>query len=534
MKNKTYIIISIMLLILVVVGVTLALVLFRSETIDVNLNFGTDLGGYINYSENSSTIGGITLTPGTDYTTGSSSEIELWKKENAKNFDIYGHLYLDIDAGNEALLNSPALKWAVVSNNILLGEGNFNGYEQGDSIPVLSNHKLLLTETNYTVYVWVDENESIDVSLEGENFSVSVRCEATSGEYNYFGTKYEYDYTGTIETLSLPAGTYKLEAWGAEGGYGYDETYPGGYGGYSAGLITFTNATPIYIVAGGAGNPGLSKVATLNAGGYNGGGNTYGTTARYTGSGGGASHIALSSGIISELSNDVNNILIVAGGGGAGAYQSATAYGTGGNGGGYIGNSGTSKNTYKVGTGGTQSTGGTGQNATYSGSFGQGGSATSNVVGGGGGYYGGGAGYHTAGSGGGSGYIGNPILKEKSMYCYECSESSEIDTLTKSTTEVNEIATSNQAKKGNGYVRITDYNIIPFIENLERKEVAYGTNYDFKANILEELPEGYTATYSTYDNANTLSIGEYQIRYIAKNTEGIEFRYYQKIEIVGA
>ncbi|HCY44879.1 MAG TPA: hypothetical protein DHU33_05585 [Firmicutes bacterium] len=58
-------------------------------------------------------------------------------------------------------------------------------------------------------------------------------------------------------------------------------------------------------------------------------------------------------------------------------------------------------------------------------------------------------------SGGGSGYIGNSLLSNKAMYCYNCEESSEESTKTISTTCVEETPTVNCAKKGNGYARIT-------------------------------------------------------------------------------
>ena len=57
--------------------------------------------------------------------------------------------------------------------------------------------------------------------------------------------------------------------------------------------------------------------------------------------------------------------------------------------------------------------------------------------------------------GGGSGYIGNSLLKDKVMYCYDCEESSEESTKTISTTCSEETPTENCAKKGNGYARIT-------------------------------------------------------------------------------
>ena len=78
----------------------------------------------------------------------------------------------------------------------------------------------------------------------------------------------------------------------------------------------------------------------------------------------------------------------------------------------------------------------------------------------GGGYYGGstsqtsGSYTNSAGSGG-SGYIGNTNLSNKVMYCYNCTTSDDESTKTISTTNVSETPTSQYAKIGNGYAKIT-------------------------------------------------------------------------------
>lgn len=74
--------------------------------------------------------------------------------------------------------------------------------------------------------------------------------------------------------------------------------------------------------------------------------------------------------------------------------------------------------------------------------------------GGGGGFYGGGASWGGSGAGG-SGYIGNPSLTDKVMYCYNCEESTEVSTKTISTTCTSATPTINCAKQGNDYARIT-------------------------------------------------------------------------------
>ena len=70
-----------------------------------------------------------------------------------------------------------------------------------------------------------------------------------------------------------------------------------------------------------------------------------------------------------------------------------------------------------------------------------------------GGYYGGSS--SARGAGGGSGYIGNNLLYNKIMYCYNCEESTEESTKTISTTCTSETTTENCSKQGNGYTRIT-------------------------------------------------------------------------------
>ena len=275
-------------------------------------------------------------------------------------------------------------------------------------------------------------------------------------------TVWNYDYTGGEQTFTVPTtGTYKLEVWGAQGG-SYDSSLHGGYGGYSIGNTALINNAKLYINIGGNG-VGL-------VGGYNGGASTH--DGNFGRAGGGATHIATTSGLLSTLENSKSNILIVSGGGG-GAAKRGEEYGdgNGGSAGGYIGNNGEAINHsngygYGYGTGGNQNAGGQivwipgtfNINSTHLqksyGSFGYGGGKDYHAAGGGGGFFGGGGTFH-GGAGGGSGYIGNSLLTEKSMYCYNCQESSEESTKTISTTCTSSTPTENCAKKGNGYARIT-------------------------------------------------------------------------------
>lgn len=149
--------------------------------------------------------------------------------------------------------------------------------------------------------------------------------------------------------------------------------------------------------------------------------------------------------------------MIVSGGGGGATQWSPgklTYASYGGNAGGILG-SASERIIYDRNTdctGGTQSSGGTGTD--NFGFFGTGASLIGYVgPGGGSGFYGGGT--SETKSCGGSSYIGNSLLSEKSMYCYNCTESKAESTKTVSTTCISSEPTSNCAKSGNGYAKLT-------------------------------------------------------------------------------
>ena len=289
-------------------------------------------------------------------------------------------------------------------------------------------------------------------------------------EDNFAMAPVSFEYTGGEQSFTVPhSGYYKLEVWGAQGGS--SNVGRGGYGGYSIGSIYLTEKQILYINVGGSGKLCSYGSGTCSSsGGYNGGGYAFSSTQTNTG-GGGATHIAIKSGLLKSLSESRDQILIVAGGGGGGGHNREEYVGNGGSGNGYIGQTGQDLHYGSggyFGTGGSQTSGGRSyvdgslKNTTNGiGLFGQGGQYSSAIDccgnnGGGGGYYGGGSSTRGhGGAGGGSGYIGNSNLLNKSMYCYNCSTSTAESTLTYSTTYVSEAPISQYAKMGNGYAKIT-------------------------------------------------------------------------------
>lgn len=270
-----------------------------------------------------------------------------------------------------------------------------------------------------------------------------------------------FDYTGAVQNVTLPKGTYKLECWGAQGGYRSSTTY-GGKGGYSVGTITLTDKTPIYIYAGGSGNSVTSATNDIYPGGFNGGGYRY----AYKG-GGGASDIRIGQ-------DSLYARVIVAGGGGS---DGKSTYG-----GGYAGGDSGVRGTFGCGSYGY----GGGQTASYSSlnaiasqgktnsssncaagfGFGGFGCYTSSGYGGagGGGWYGGqgtypdGSGDDDGGGGGGSGYIyTSATAKNYPSGCLLNSSYylSDAKTVAGNTSFTSPTGTSETGHSGNGYCRIT-------------------------------------------------------------------------------
>lgn len=280
--------------------------------------------------------------------------------------------------------------------------------------------------------------------------NIDIRVDVT-------GTVYEFPYTGSVQTINLWPGTYKLEVWGAEGGYRSSTSYSG-KGGYSVGTLTLTDEeTKLFIYSGGSGRTGGT------AGGFNGGGKR----SSYYG-GGGASDIRIGQ-------DSLYSRVIVAGGGGSdGASNKAGGYGGGTSGqartesygsGGFAGTqTGVSNTSWQTNTRPTSTTTKAGAYAGFG--FGGNGIKYSSGYGGagGGGWYGGsgsypdGSGDDDRGGGGGSGYVYNSnSAKNYPAGCLLTSKYYLTDTAKKAgnTSFVKPAGGNETGHKGNGYCRIT-------------------------------------------------------------------------------
>lgn len=234
--------------------------------------------------------------------------------------------------------------------------------------------------------------------------------------------------TAGLQSFTVPiSGTYKIQAYGAQGGDGKpnaSSVVAGALGGYSFGQKTLSQGEVIVIGVGQSGvDQALATVpygnvnftSGFNGGGFNGGGKVTNdsTNDGRPGGGGGASDLRQGGAALS------NRIIVAGGGGGAGSQPPVDGNVAGGVGGGGSSNGGNSLHSSLVAEGGLSTRGGQFPFSTCSftrlnnndwgsdGVLGIGGNGDINDGGGGGGgYYGGAGSCVAAGGAGGSGYIG--------------------------------------------------------------------------------------------------------------------------------
>ena len=332
------------------------------------------------------------------------------------------------------------------------------------------------TSFTFTPGNW-DAKQSFKVSADFSKVSAVVSTETISGIASgggiYSGVSsntlsiglYAINKITTIEpsgttcvnkSMTLPAGKYKLEVWGASGGYSAHSTSGGGKGGYTTGVLNLKKATPVYIHLGTQGVPASSGYTP--PGGCGGGGNGYsGSYYQDSGSGGGSTDIRLGS-------DSLYARVIVAGGGG-GAGCSST---TGGHGGGLTAIAAIDPNTSYGGPGGpgTQTSGGAGGTNSTAGGFGYAGKSGTTPAwgggGGGGGWYGGGGGGNMSGGGGAGGggssyYYSTATVGSYPSGCLLTSDHylTSYQTIAGNATMTSPLGSTETGHTGHGYAKIT-------------------------------------------------------------------------------
>lgn len=386
----------------------------------------------------------------------------------------------------------------MIFDPIILQIGNTSDFSvplvvhiEAGAIVTATNGDTVLTETassdgTATFILPKPGDWELSAELDGEEMYPTIVTVA--GQYNanlsFTGPVREYPYSGEVQSAVLMKGRYRLEVWGAEGGYRTEASYAG-KGGYSKGNLEIQNTTILFIRAGGSGNTGGP------AGGFNGGGKRD----TYNG-GGGASDIRI--GV-----DDLNHRVIVAGGGGSdGAANKAGGYGGGENGesrtdtygtGGFGGTqTGVSDSSWQAEA---QSSGTASQPDAYGG-FGFGGNGVT-INGqypgaGGGGWYGGSgsmpdsSGDDDRGGGGGSGFVWTGQSVPNGFALEEKYHLNEAETKNGSQTFSSPSGSQETGHSGDGYVKITpivQYTVSIAPENEEFGTTLGGGVYDMDTEV---------------------------------------------------
>ena len=205
-KSKIFMYISIGILFLSIIGSSYAYYQKVIATLSVNtITKGLDY--YINYTKGSDITSG-TLTSSSTYTDGLNTSVTFYKKDNT--YDIYGHIYLDVTNISSDLSSEPGFKYTVESNGTIVSSGHLQGIVSGISKQLAYNIPLSTTSTDYTVYLWLDENEIVNYELEGSTLTASIRCEATmkpilgrySGGVSFLGELYSPNTTAVNNSIT--------------------------------------------------------------------------------------------------------------------------------------------------------------------------------------------------------------------------------------------------------------------------------------------------------------------------------------------
>ena len=200
-------------------------------------------------------------------------------------------------------------------------------------------------ETNRTAWGFSEPSKSTFNVAKNSCMTKDIESEA---EFYYFS--HYWKYTGKVETFTAPEKCdYKLECWGAQGGgiINQGKVTPAKGGGYSYGTLkNVGKGKQLFVCVGGQGIAGVRNLKNAS-GGYNGGGkggygvkNAKDQILLSGGGGGGATHIALSAGLLTQFVDNYQTQLLIVAGGAAG-YSNVpnnntninAAYGGGVNGG---------------------------------------------------------------------------------------------------------------------------------------------------------------------------------------------------------
>ena len=180
-RKKKIILISIIIVLVVslVVAGTYALWTWNSN-VNKNVVFNTSKGMqyYIYYDAGESKFVGD-FQASDSYTGGIHTTITMGKSSEIANIGLYATINMTIKAIGSNLANSSALKWVITKGNstnpgTVLNSGSFIGHSLGDNIVLAPSIEITTTNTEYTIWIWLDSSMNPGDKISGETIDASV------------------------------------------------------------------------------------------------------------------------------------------------------------------------------------------------------------------------------------------------------------------------------------------------------------------------------------------------------------------------
>ena len=196
MEKKKIALITIVVFVvgLIITGASYA---FWSWSSNVNknvvFNVASNLKNYIVYNEGESAFTGE-LRASNNYQTNSiHSTISIYKTTNVS---LLATIHMDINRIGSNMKQSTALKWVVTegtSSNpgTVLAKGNFIGTNNEDVLTLVPDLAVNITETFYTIWIWLDASQNPSNNLTGETLDTNVWVEVNQVE----GAEDRYEVT---------------------------------------------------------------------------------------------------------------------------------------------------------------------------------------------------------------------------------------------------------------------------------------------------------------------------------------------------
>ena len=187
-RKKRIILISIIIVLVLslVVAGTYALWTWNSN-VNKNVVFNTSKGMqyYIYYDAGESKFVGD-FQASDSYTGGIHTTITMGKSSEVANIGLYATINMTIKAIGSNLANSSALKWVITKGNstnpgTVLNSGSFIGHSLGDNIVLAPSIEITTTNTEYTIWIWLDSSMNPGEEISGETIDASVWTQINQG-----------------------------------------------------------------------------------------------------------------------------------------------------------------------------------------------------------------------------------------------------------------------------------------------------------------------------------------------------------------